>query len=191
MNKRSESKEKTRNIILNKTASLLHKKGYQKISSKQIANKCNLSQGSIFLHFKTKENLLNTIILSSIIAFEMDLLELCNPKKNKKIFLKNYLDILIKHEPFLSRTYKDLPYLSDALSKKIYALETSTKNLFFENLRENHEKKFNIVNSFISIDAFLAQIQKYLLDKKIFTSTNSVIKEKRGKILKLYRTLFE
>ena len=188
---RSESKQKTRQLILDKTALLLHNKGFLKVSSKEIARECNLSQGSIFLHFETKENLLNTILSSNIMKFEIDLKKNCIPNYSKELFLKNYIDVLIQNESFLSRAYKDLPYLPDALSKSLNGLETTTKNLFFENLRKNPEKKLSIVDSFISIDAFFAQIQKNLLEKEVYTEFNSIIRQRRGKIIKLYRTLFE
>ncbi len=188
---RSDSKEKTRKLIIEKTALLLHNRGFLKVSSKEIARECNLSQGSIFLHFKTKENLLNTILLGNIQDFENQLKNMCLPKYNKELFLRNYLDVLIEFESFLSRAYKDLPYLSEALSKNINGLETITKNLFFENLRNNPDKKISIVDSFISIDAFFAQIQKNLIEKEIYTNSNSIIRQRRGKIVKLYRTLFE
>lgn len=188
---RSESKKKTRELILNKTALLLNKKGFLNVSSKEISRECNISQGSIFLHFKTKEKLFNTILLANINSFEKELKESCLPDLSKEIFLKKYLDLIIVNESFLSRVYKDLPYLSTTLSKNIINLETATKDLFFENLRANSARKFNIINSFISIDAFFAQIQKTLLEKDDFTKNNSVIKERRGKIIKLYRILFE
>ncbi|KFZ27735.1 MAG: DNA-binding transcriptional repressor FabR [Candidatus Izimaplasma bacterium HR2] len=188
---RSESKQKTRELILAKTALLLHNKGFLKMSSKEIARECNLSQGSIFLHFETKENLLNTILSSNITKFEIDLKKNCIPNYSKELFLKNYIDVLIQNESFLSRAYKDLPYLPDTLSKSLNGLETTTKNLFFENLRKNPEKKLSIVDSFISIDAFFAQIQKNLLEKEVYTEFNSIIRQRRGKIIKLYRTLFE
>ena len=188
---RSDAKKKTRELILSKTALLLHNKGFLNVSSKEISRACNISQGSIFLHFQTKENLLNTILLTNIDRFESDLKNMCLPKYNKELFLKNYLDVLIDHESFLSRAYKDLPYLSEALSKNINSLEILTKNIFFENIRNNPEKKLSIVDSFISIDAFFAQIQKNLLEKDTYTESNSIIRQRRGKIVKLYRTLFE
>ena len=64
-------------------------------------------------------------------------------------------------------------------------------NLFFENLRNNPNKNLSIVDSFISIDAFFAQIQKNLLEKEVYTEFNSIIRQRRGKIVKLYRILFE
>lgn len=188
---RSDLKEKTRNLILDETALLLDNKGYLKVSSKEIARNCDVSQGSIFLHFKTKENLLNTILIANIDGFESELKKMCDSKSSKEIFLKNYLDVVTRHESFLSRAYKDLPYLSEALSKNIVGLETLTKNLFFDNLRQNPNKKLSIVDSFISIDAFFAQIQKNLLEKETYSNSNSIIRQRRGKIVKLYRTLFE
>ena len=191
MGVRSESKQKTRKLILEKTALLIHNKGFLNVSSKEISKECNISQGSIFLHFQTKENLLNTILLTNIGHFERDLNNMCVPKLSKDNFLKNYIDVIIQYESFLSRLYKDLPYLSEALSKSINSLETTTKNLFFENIRNNPDKKLSIVDSFISIDAFFSQVYKNLLDKEIYTESNSIIRQRRGKIVKLYRTLFE
>ncbi len=115
---------------------------------------------------------------------------MCLPKFKKEKFLKNYIDVLIQYESFLSRAYKDLPYFSKALNKDIKNLELITKDLFFEYIRNYPNGKLSIVDSFISIDAFFAQIQKNLLDKEIYTASNSIIRQKRGKIIKLYRTLF-
>jgi len=190
---RSELKQKTHNLILEKTDLLLDKKGFLNVSSKEIAKECNVSQGSIFLHFKTKENLLNMILSNNITHFENSLKNSLLPELKSDIFLKKYLDLLILNEAFLSRAYMDLPYLQETLSKNLNNLETTTKNLFFENIRKNNIKniKFNIVDTFISIDAFFSQIQKNFLEKDIYAQSNSIIRQRRGKIIKLYRILFE
>jgi AcrR family transcriptional regulator len=188
---RSESKQKTHDLILRKTALLLDKRGFLNVSSKRIAKECNVSQGSIFLHFKSKENLLNTILLTNIVNLETKLKDSLLPELKCDTFLKKYLDIIIVNESFLSRAYMDLPYLPEKLSKNLISLETTTKNLFFENIRYNKKNKFSIVDSFISIDAFFSQIQKNLLEKEKFTKSNSILRERRGKILKLYKILFE
>jgi len=188
---RKETKQKTRELLLDKTALLLDKKGYLFVSTKDISKECDLSQGTLFLHFKTKENILSTIFIGNIDALEKELVSKCNIKDSRETFLRSYIDVIIKYETFLSRAYKDLPYLSENLHKKIVNLETMTKNLFFDNLRKNPGRKLSIVDSFISIDAFIAQVQKNLLEKEVFTEFNSIIRQKRGKIVKLYRTLFE
>ena len=88
---RSELKQKTHNLILEKTALLLDKKGFLNVSSKEIAKECNVSQGSIFLHFKTKENLLNMILSNNITHFENSLKNSLLPELKSDIFLKKYL----------------------------------------------------------------------------------------------------
>jgi len=191
MEKRSESKKKTHDLILTKTSLLLDKKGFLNVSSKDIAKECNVSQGSIFLHFKTKENLLNTILLSHINDYENALKNSLLPNLKSNVFLKKYLDILIENEIFLSRAYKDFAHLSKKLIKNLEDLEIVTKDLFFENIRQVKKNEFNIIDSFISIDAFLSQIYKNLIEKDVFTKSNSIIRQRRGKIIKLYRILFE
>ncbi len=188
---RKELKQITRQLLLDKTALLLHNKGYLFVSSKEISRECGLSQGTLFLHFQTKANLLSTIFNDNIDNLERDLNSRCNIKTTRDTFLRSYIDVIIEHESFLSRVYKDLPYLNENLQKKIDSLETLTKNKFFDNLRNNPGRKLSIVDSFISIEGFLAQIQKNLLEKEVYTEFNSIIRQRRGKIVKLYRTLFE
>ncbi len=188
---RSESKEKTRKLLLEKTALLLYNKGFMNVSTKDISRECNLSQGTLFLHFETKENLFTTIINTNIDNLEKDLKKNCNIKNPRDSFLKSFLDVIIEYESFLSRTYKDIDYLNDKLKKNVDGLENLIKSLFFDNFRQNPVKKQSIVDTFISIDAFLAQIHVNLVEKEVYSKHNSIIRQRRGKLLKLYRTLFE
>lgn len=188
---REESKQRTRELILTMAQELLEEDGFVKISSKDIARKCNVSQGTIFLHFQTKDNLLNSILSSNIEALEIELRSNCNPKDSMDNFLRSYLDILVVYEGFLSRAYKDYSYLSESLRRNIDNLETIIKNIFFDNLRNNAVKKLSIIDSFIAIDSFLSQIKCNLLDKEVYSKSNSIIRQRRGKIIKLHRMLFE
>jgi len=191
LNAREESKLKTRKLILEKTALLLEEKGFYKISTKEIADSCKLSQGSLFLHFQTKENLLNTIFNQDFSFFENKLSHNCKTNISQELFLKYFLDAIIESENFLSRVYKDLPYLNDLMKKDINGLETTIKNLFFDNIRHNSKQKPSIIDTFISIDAFYSQIHRNFIEKDTTNLSNSIIKQKRGKLVKLYRTLFE
>lgn len=191
MNMREQSKAKTRELILNKTALLVEEMGFYNISTKEIARSCNLSQGSIFLHFQTKENLLNLIFENQLSIFENIVLQNCFSDMKQELFLKNFLDALIESENFLSRVYLDLPYLNDLMKKYLSGLETTIKNLFFDNIRHNVSDKPSIIDTFIAIDAFYSQIHRNFIEKDYSHSANSIIKQKRGKLVKLYRTLFE
>ncbi|PAT01541.1 hypothetical protein CI105_06560 [Candidatus Izimaplasma bacterium ZiA1] len=191
MNQRELSKEFTRKQILKNTALLLEEKGFFFVSTKQIADSCGISQGSIFLHFQTKDNLLNTIINMYTDEITDKLIKNCNPKENSEYFLKKYLDIIIEYEGILSRLFKDYPYLSDSLKKNIDNLLNVTKNLFFENTRNSVQGKINIVDIFIHIDAFMSQIYKNLVEKDTYTLSNNITRQRRGKLIKLHKALLQ
>lgn len=187
---REEGKARTREIILSKTQSLLELNGFIKVSSKEIAHECGVSQGTIFLHFNTKYNLLNTILESNIESLEIELKRVCNTKDIPDIFFKNLMDTLISFENLLSRAYKDYPYLNENLKKQLDGFETVFKNLLFDNLRNSSKQKINIVDSFIIVDAFVSQIKVYLFDKDSRNLSISVLKQRRGRISKLFNMLF-
>lgn len=191
MGTRIEAKIKTRQKIIESTIQLIQRRGFVKISSKEISNVCGVSQGSIFLHFKTKDGLLSTILNSNIESFEQSLIDGCIPSNTQESFLKNYIEVLAIYEDILSRIYKDYSYLDNSLQKRIDGTEVLLKNLIFDNYKKNSKNSMSIVDSFIAIDAFLSQVKEYLVSKETYTSSNSVIRQKRGRILKLYKMLFE
>lgn len=188
---RIEQKEQTRDNILRKTTRILVEKGFITTSTKDIARTCEVSQGTIFLHFNTKMNLLNTILTSNVDNFEKALNERCNTIDTQDIFVRNFIESLIDYESILSRAYKDYGYLEDPLQKQLDDLDTLMKNKFYDNIKHNRSTTMSIIDSFTLIDAFISQIKQYLLEKNVFTKTNSIIKQRRGRITKLYRMLFQ
>lgn len=190
MNKREESKLETRLKILDNTTRLLLENGFVKVSTKEIAKASGVSQGSIFLHFESKENLLISILESNMNQLENDLDERCKDASSMDDFIRLLLDVLVQHENMLARAYKDYPYLTDSLQKQIDDLESTMKNHFFDIFKQNRSTVPNIIDSFILIDAFLSQIKNYLLEKNVFSVTNSILRQRRGRIMKLHRMMF-
>lgn len=164
--------------------------GLIKTSSKLIAENCSVSQGTIFLHFGTKDELLYTILKSNIDLLENDINLKCDIKKDPQIFVKKLLDVLSKHEDILSRVYKEENYLSTDLIKQVEHFENTLKNLLLDNYRKHSTKRISIVDSFVVIDAFLSQIKCYLIGKEYTSNPVSLIKQRKGRIVKLYNILF-
>lgn len=190
MGVRDVEKAKTRQKIIDATEYLIRKRGFVRISSKEISKECGVSQGSIFLHFQTKDKLLTTILDSNIDSLDNSIKELCIATNTQELFLKNLLDSISSFEDILSRIFRDYSYLDSDLKKRIDNLEIVIKNLVYENCKYNELKKMSIVDSFIAIDAFLSQIKDYLISKETFTTSNSVMRQKRGRITKLHKMLF-
>lgn len=188
---REENKQKTREKILQESSKLIYRNGLFKVSTKDISKVSGVSQGSIFLHFQTKENLINTILTSNIVDVENALVERCNPNENQDTFIKSFLFVMTEFEDSLSRIFKDYSFMSETLQKHTDGLESTLKNLFFDNLKQNQSTTLNIIDSFILIDAFVSQIKFYFVEKTVYSVSNSIIRQRRGRILKLYRLLFQ
>lgn len=188
---RDEQKNQTRAKILKTTESLLLLNGFVKVSTKDISTKSNVAQGSIFLHFTSKDNLLHIIVSSGIEKLSNDLRDGLDINSDRESFLRDLLDILGNNENMLSRVYKDYAYLSENLKKDVDKVETAVKNVIFDNLRATKGKSMSIIDFFISIDAFIAQIKQNLIDKEVYSDFSSILRQRRGKLSKLYRTLFE
>ncbi len=187
---REENKLMTKKRIIENTKKLLYENGFVKVSTKDISRVSNVAQGSIFLHFETKDKLLHRIISSDLELLQSEIKDNVDSKNDTQTFLKDFLDVIIEHENMLSRVYKDIAYLNDDIHKVIENIEVRLKNLIFDNIRSNLAVSLSIVDSFINIDAFMALVRVYLQDKDSSSEFSSVIKQRRGKLTKLYRTLF-
>ena len=190
INTRDQNKLYTREKILSETMILIQQNGFVKVSTKDIAVASGVSQGSIFLHFGTKNQLIEEILISNLNVFQNDLVQGCRTNYPTDQFSREFISVVILHENFLSRAYKDYPYLPEHLQKYIDDIETLIKNLFFDNLKQHRSMPLNIIDSFLFIDAFYAQIKSYLLEKNA-QSIGSFLKQRRGRIMKLYSKLFE
>jgi AcrR family transcriptional regulator len=187
---REENKIKTRQKIIEETKNVLFEKGYLKMSTKDISNKCDVSQGTIFLHFETKERLLNYIIVQLIDEFIDNLKRVQNNDSNGQKFLHETLIVISNYENVLSIAYRDYAHISNVIKKNLDLAESTLKSMYFDNLRNSKGNDVSIVDSFVLIDAFISQIKIYLVNKDLTLHT-SIIKQSTGKLNKLYKYLFQ
>ena len=187
---RKESKEQTRNKIFEHATRLIQEQGVQQVSTKNIAKSAEVSQGSVFLHFKTKNLLVSTVFISYIELFEIEFNKLFLSDISIDELLKNLITIFQQYENILSRIYKDFDYIGEDVIEKLELVESNQKNVIFDIIRKN-SKKLSIVDTFVAIDAFFSQIKIYLTEKELYSPTNSVIRQKRGRIIKLFNILFQ
>ncbi len=69
MNKREKQKEETLLDILRVSEELFHEQGYEKTTIQNIAERCGLSKGALYHHFKSKEEVLERICYLQYLSF--------------------------------------------------------------------------------------------------------------------------
>lgn len=80
--RRKREKKNRRNAILKAARGLFFENGFRPVTVESIAKKAELSKGSIYLYFKSKEEIYTQILLSDIDKFHQDFKDLIHDSTN-------------------------------------------------------------------------------------------------------------
>ena len=78
--------------ILTKSEQLLLRYGYSKVTIDDIARECGLGKGTIYLHFKSKENLFYAVFLKASAEISFEIIKLIDKDKNTV----NFTDLAVE-----------------------------------------------------------------------------------------------
>lgn len=108
MNRRERKKEETRLNILDSSIELFRTKGFQDTSMEEIAEKADISKGTLYNYFESKESILSAYIQSSIMEFGEELEAQLKNHQGIKAQLRLLLDFrhsLFGKDPQLTAIY--------------------------------------------------------------------------------------
>lgn len=80
-------------LIMEKALELFAENGFQSTSIQQITDRCNISKGSFYLHFKSKDELIFELINHFLTEFITDIEQSVSDKQSNETLLFNYLYI--------------------------------------------------------------------------------------------------
>lgn len=108
--KRAEKKEKTKKAILKASLDLFSKKGFYRTTTKQVAKKAGIAEGTLFNYFKTKEDLALYFFereLMSLIRWYEDETKLQKAPLPEKLFgiIHRHLEQIGPYEDFIGTVY--------------------------------------------------------------------------------------
>jgi AcrR family transcriptional regulator len=93
--RRIREKEDRRCAILNAARKLFFEKGFKPVTVDSIAKKAELSKGSIYLHFDSKEEIYTRILLNDIEQFQNKTVGFFHDEKSAADILKEFADIYV------------------------------------------------------------------------------------------------
>lgn len=115
--------ENKRELILDIFKQSILKDGYSKVSINSLTNLCNISKGSFYTYFSSKDELLATII-EEYRLFLKKIMKECTEEAND---LKSFIEIYIKNKLKYSNYNLELEFVIVNLFENLESL--STKNL--------------------------------------------------------------
>lgn len=170
--KRSEQKEQSRELLLNKAYKEFADKGFLAVKTLDIAQAAGLSHGALFLHFPTREDLLITVIDEFGLRIGSQLQKLNKLKGSPKNILVAHLKMIEEYEPFYSRLVSEGPLLPSAARHRMILIQSGIAH----HLEKMLTKKQNCVPLYFIVNSWLGLIHYYLMNRDLFAPGKSVIK---------------
>jgi AcrR family transcriptional regulator len=104
LERKEREKEQRKQVILSAAEKIFYEKGFETATMQDIADYCELSKGTLYLYFKTKNELCIAIYSKSLEKFREELIERINQTNDSIQKIKNitfcFIDFIDKHPAY-------------------------------------------------------------------------------------------
>lgn len=169
--KRAQQKIQTYHHLLDTAYGEFARNGFLATKTLDIANTANVSHGTIFVHFPTKEDLLAKVIDKFGMQLGIKLKQLTEGKTTAKEILTAHLEIIEERESFYSRLVIEGPLLSRSLRNRIFMIQSGLAH-HLEKIMKTNAHSFPI---HFLLNTWLGLIHYYLTNRDLFAPGKSVI----------------
>lgn len=191
MNKRQSSKIKSKKLIMTSSLNLFIKEGIINTSTAKIAKSAGVSHGSIFSHFASREDLISEVLEQEMFRITKHIKMIHPNHHDLSSLIDDYINVLSKNEHFLSRIYKELPFLSYDLQLKVTALEAVMRNTLYLTIKASTDtEKTDDFHIQVGLTTLFATIAFYLRNDTLYGDDTSVIQSKEREIKYTFNQFF-
>lgn len=190
MNKRQEQKAKTRKFIIDIALNQFAKDGLLSTRTSDIATSANLSHGSIFAHFPTREALLEAAIEEFGMRVTNRIHELVKENCEIEALLMAHLKGIQEYEAFYSRLISEAPLLPESARNTLIGIQSAISfHLIQVAEREMSASRILKMPLSLMFNTWIGLINHYLINQDIFAPGESVISRYGQQLIKHYMDL--
>lgn len=174
--KRQVQKENTRQKILNTAYELYSKRGFA-VNTAEIAKEAGISHGTVFSHFSSLSELLESLIETFGTAISREIHDQAETAVSVEELLKIHLNILIRQEDFYLRLITERSLLPDEV-QYTFADTQSTIAHHFSRVFEKEIKDGTVkdIPVHLLFNTWMGMIHYYLCNKDFFSPEGPVLK---------------
>jgi len=184
MNKREQKKQETKKTILEAAKDEFIKNGFLNTNTKTIADKAGVAHGTLFLHFKTKNILMEKVLEDKFISINNQLEKILGTKGNIESLLLGYLNFLQKNESFFESLAKELPYYPPEIRIRIFLKEASARNYFYKCIQKGiADGIYKDIDIKMSLTFLFGTINYFLSNKQNIIKKGSIIAKKKESLI--------
>lgn len=175
-NKRNVQKELTRKKLIEVAIKLFGDNGILNTKTIDISKEAGVSHGTVFSHFKTQEELLDTVIEEVGNRIVSKLQELIDVKGSLEELLKAHINGLIEFEKFYTRLIIERRLLPESASN-IYIIIQSSISFHIGEVLKKEIAKGKIIDTPIHLlfNSWVGLIHYYLTNGDLFTNDGSIL----------------
>jgi AcrR family transcriptional regulator len=184
MTKRTTQKAHTRITILNAAHELFSIKGFTRVTTLEVAQKAQVSHGSIFAHFANRDELILAAIerFGNLTVGRMH--ELADKRESLRLILGAHLQCLRENERFYSHLIRECPVLPHRVYFSIIAIQSGISHHIY--LAAEREMQAGIIKSVapdLLFTTWIGLIHHYLMNPEMFGSTKPILEEHGNKLI--------
>lgn len=175
-NKRNVQKELTRKKLIEVAIKLFGDNGILNTKTIDISKEAGVSHGTVFSHFRTQEELLDTVIEEVGDRIVSKLQELIDVKGSLEEILKAHINGLIEFEKFYTRLIIERRLLPESASN-IYVIIQSSISFHIGKVLKEEIAKGKIIDTPIHLlfNSWVGLIHYYLTNGDLFTNDGSIL----------------
>lgn len=166
--KRAAQKQQTRNHLLTMAYSEFSQKGFLATKTLNIATAAGVSHGALFVHFPTKEELLEKVIDAFGLRLGIKLKELMTNGTTKEV-LAAHLEAIEEYESFYTHLVIEGPLLPPSVRNRAFMIQSGVAHYLEKTIRDSLTPIHFLLNSWLGL------IHYYLINRDKFAPGGSVI----------------
>lgn len=184
VNLRIEQKEQTRRKIIRAANLLFSKQGFARINTAAVAAKAGVSHGSIFVHFKGRDELIAAVIEEFGRSTARHMHELAESQASLRAILAAHLGCIRHNEPFYSQLIREYSSLPHRAQMEVVALQSViSHHVYLAAEIEVRAKSIKPIAPDLLFNTWIALVNYYLANRDLFATRGSVIDENGKKLL--------
>jgi len=189
--KRRLQKEATREQIITAAIRVYGERGFS-VPVSVIAKSAGLAHGSIFVHFKTKEDLLHCAAERFFREVDERMRALVSTHGDFETMLKEFLSIVVEHEPFYLRVITETDTLPPHTAAGLLAMRATNARYFEAAVkREIRQGRIRALSPRMMFGAWRGLVYYYLHEGALLPPGESALRRHKNELAEFFISLIK
>ncbi|HEY8271547.1 MAG TPA: TetR/AcrR family transcriptional regulator [Pseudobdellovibrionaceae bacterium] len=189
---RKEQKERTRANLVDEALHLFSTKGISSTTTADVAKALDVSHGTVFVHFPTREEL----ILAAVERFGERLSVRLNAKLTSDLHLKEilqaHLSVLTEFEDFYLRVICESQTLPPQIRSLVYSMNAAISyRLFHAAQKQMKDGSIKRIPQASLFNSWMALLNYHIMNRDLLSEKSPILKHKGDEILRLFLMLIK